>query len=165
MERADGFRGRGNVSAGQGEGHGPRVALGASGAVLAALAIVAGVMHLVLGPITGPRTLEEAAYDTARSVRDAVVAGIRGEEYQPPPDPGLDPDDLVRVGVTVAGALAILLGIGGFLRRESLAMGAAAMSLGTTAIVLQVSIVIAGIIAGLFLLYIVLTAFGFDLSG
>ncbi len=142
-----------------------KMAVSSAGALLGVLALIGGALHYFLGPITGPTSLEEAAYEVARDVRDAVIAGIRGEERDFSEEQELDPDDLVRIGVLSAGGLAIALGILGMIRREVLPLGVASVYLGMTAMVLQVSIVIAGILAALLLLLAVLHVLGVELPG
>jgi hypothetical protein len=144
----------------------PRAGFSVAGTVLAIAAILIGIFHFYLGPIAGPATLEETAYETAKSLREAVVAGWRGEEYEAPQaDSRFDPDTVVKLSVVAAGGLAILLGLAGILRREHFKLGGAAITLGTTAILVEVAILAAALVGAVILLLIIADVLGLDLAG
>ena len=82
--------------------------MGSGSAKLGFIGIFAGAIALMLalvsfwaGPFSEQPTLEESVAETALSIRDATVAALRGEEYEPPTaaEPQFDIDEAIALTI------------------------------------------------------------------
>ena len=93
--------------------------------VLGACALLTALTHFWLGPLSPPPTLEQTVAEKAASVREAALAGLRG---QPLPDSARstlrwDADKVVWGATATLGGLALVLGLAGWSRDGKLNRG------------------------------------------
>ena len=102
----------------------------------------AGVVgHFVAGPIDPPPPVEVSIAKKAVDIRDATIAALKGEEYEAESElPPKTVDDYLTYSFIGLAALAILMAVVGFVRRESLRANIAGAALGGLAITFQVAI-------------------------
>lgn len=115
-----------------------RSTIGLWSIALGFLAFMGVVGHFFVGPIDPPPPLEVSIAEQAVKIRDATVAALKGEDYQPEVKVrarSLD-DYLTYTFIALAG-LAILLAIIGFVQREPWRAVAAGGVLGLMAITFQ----------------------------
>jgi len=127
------------------------------------LAAVAAVLPIwVLPLVIPPAPADKIAVETAQKIKDRVVAKAKGVEYQEP----VRKTNWYLVFSTVAvtlGALALVFGAISFVAHEPWRYAAAAGALGTGAIMLQISLLVAGVIVTILLLAVILNALGITL--
>ena len=140
----------------------PVSVLGLSAVVSGAAALVVAVLHFWVGPISEPQPIEESLAEVAVSIRDAVTAELRGEEYESrrPFERTWDADRVVDVGTVGAGLLAILLAVVSFIRREDLRVSGSAAALGSGAVAFQFAAVALGVIVFAIIVAAILGALG-----
>jgi hypothetical protein len=72
-------------------------ALGVSGTILGLVALVVAVLHFYLGPIAEPVPVESFIAEKTMSIKNALNAKIKGEEYVAPKHMAtFDPDLIVN---------------------------------------------------------------------
>ena len=116
---------------------------GIIGVVLGFIAFAAVVGHFFAGPIDPPPPVEVSIAEKAVEIRDATVAALKGEEYEAEPE--VRPktlDDYMTLGFMGLAALAILMGVIGFIRHERLRPSIAGAALGGLAITFQFAVVL-----------------------
>ena len=69
---------------------------GKMGIVIGFIALTVGFLHIFLGPIDPPKTVENFVQEKAKSIKDALVAGIKGEEVVPEPVRRSHPDQVLQ---------------------------------------------------------------------
>ena len=110
--------------------------------VLGACALLTALTHFWLGPLSPPPTLEQTVAEKAASVREAALAGLRG---QPLPDSARstlrwDADKVVWGATAILGGLALVLGLAGWSRDGKLNRGCVGGAvLGGLAIIFQLA--------------------------
>lgn len=127
------------------------------------LSFAAVIAHFFAGPIDPPPPIETSIAKKAASIRDATVAALKGEEYEAESRvPPKTLDDYIRYGAIGTGVAAILMGLIGFIRHESLRPNVAGAALGGIAIAFQVAITMFFVALFVFLLAAVLDKLDFD---
>lgn len=142
--------------------------LGVVSLVLGACALLLALAHFWLGPLSPPPNLEQTVATKAASVRDAALAGLRGQA--PPPaarsSPRWSADQLAGAATGLMGGLALVLGLaawskGGRQRRAGVGgavLGAATLAFQVLAAALVVlSLKLAAGVLGLILLAIIVS--------
>lgn len=116
---------------------------GIAAVVLGFLSFAAVIAHFFAGPLDPPPPIEISIAEKAADIRDATVAALKGEKYEAKSQlrPRTLDDYLTYAFIALAG-LAILAGIVGFIRRESLRPSFAGAALGGLAIAFQVATVL-----------------------
>lgn len=113
---------------------------GMAAVVLGFLSFAAVIGHFFAGPLDPPPPMEVSIAEKAAEIRDATVAALKGEEYaaefQRRPK---TLDDYLTFAFMALAGLAILAGVIGFIRRESLRPAFAGAALGGLAIAFQVA--------------------------
>lgn len=140
-----------------------RLSLAMIGLALGAIALLVAATHFALGPIEPGPGFEVVAARSARAIREAVVAAAKGERQsvtQVQTRQRIGPDDLVRAGATVMGAMAMIAGVIGFVRREDRRSCAAAVVLGGAAVAFHVAMVAIGVMAMILLIGTIIGTFG-----
>jgi hypothetical protein len=130
---------------------------------LGCLAVVAAVLPTWILPlIVPPQPVDRVVVETAQKIKDRVIAKAKGVEYQ---EAKRAPDwyqILAAVAVTL-GVLALVLAAVSFVVREPWRYAGVAGTLGAGAIVFQFSLLIAGALIGVLLIFVILNYLGIDL--
>ncbi|MEO0574004.1 MAG: hypothetical protein AAF004_00985 [Pseudomonadota bacterium] len=132
-----------------------------AGIVIGLLSILAGSLHFFLGPIEKTPTLENVVQEKTAALKDAIIAGIKGEPTTAEPQRRqLSGDDIARAATIGTGILALALGIVGLVRREPMRESAAAMAVGGAAVVLPFAVYAVMLILGMMLIVSIIGAVG-----
>lgn len=120
-----------------------------TGLAFGAIALLVAVTHFWAAPIAPKRPIEQIVADKVVAIRDTTLARLRGREIPapaPPPPPEWTMDRALGLAAPLMGALAVVLGVLGFVRREpARACGGAAL-LGAAALAFQFAMVAIGAI-------------------
>ncbi len=107
------------------------------------LAFAAVVGHFFAGPFDPPPPVEVSIAEKAADIRDATVAALKGEEYEAKSQVRQRTlDDYLTYSIMGVAAIAILMGVIGFVRHESLRPSIAGAALGGLAITFQVAVML-----------------------
>ncbi|NNC88435.1 MAG: hypothetical protein HKN82_08260 [Akkermansiaceae bacterium] len=106
------------------------------------------------------KPIEEAAVDFAARLAEAAKAKLKGEEYVPATDAEPLPSRFLVPGIIGLGMLAAGLGILSLIKSEPRMVGSGAIALGVSAAVVQWSIMIAGVIIFLLIVFAVMSFLG-----
>jgi hypothetical protein len=132
---------------------------GIVGTFLGCLAIVAAVLPTwVLPMVAPPLPIDRVVFDTAHKIKDRMVAKAKGVEYQEAKRPTDWYQILAAVAVSL-GVLALIFAATSFIMREPWRFAGAAAALGAGAIVFQFSLLVAGALISLLLIFIILSYF------
>lgn len=101
------------------------------------IALVLAVAHFSLGPISPKPTLEQAVADKAVALKQATIAALKGTEAPVARSRELDADRVLSTATAVLGALAMILGVVGYAKKEPLRVAGGAAVLGGGAIAFQ----------------------------
>ena len=82
-------------------------AFGKIGIVIGFVALAVGFLHIFLGPIEPPKTVENFVQEKTKSIKDALVAGLKGEEVVPEPVERYRSDQIVQA-FTVGLGLSLI---------------------------------------------------------
>jgi len=129
--------------------------LGLLGIVFGGIALVTAAVHQAAGPFTEPPPIEQVIADKAKSLYEQALEALAGETEKAPaaaspaPDRGPDVDRLLEGSTAGLGALAVVLGLAGFARREDRRTCAVAAVLGLAALPWQLTLAV--VVAILFL--------------
>lgn len=123
-----------------------RPTFGAIGMTFGAIALLLAMIHFWGGPFSPRPSLEQTVAETAAAIKEATLATLKGEEAPPPKRTRVDLDRVAHLTTAVLGGLAIILGLVGFVRRESLRAAGSAAVLGTGAIAFQFAVLALGVI-------------------
>lgn len=139
-----------------------RPKIGTVGIAIGALALLLALFHFYAGPFSAQPDLEQTIAEKAVAIRDATVAALKGKEI---PNKSWtskwDADKLIDVITALFGGLAIVLGICGYARKESLRFAGGAAVLGAGAIAFQFAAIALGAIVFAIILAIVLSQLNF----
>ena len=139
-----------------------RATLGFIGMALGSLALLAALVHFYAGPFAPQPTMEQTVAEKAVAIRDATVAALKGEEVESAArKSSIDTDKAIMIGTSVLGGLAIILGVFGFARDESMKVALGAGVLGSAAIAFQFIAVALGMIVFAIILAGVLSVLDF----
>ena len=121
------------------------------------------LVHFCAGPFSPQPQVEKTIAEKAVAIRDATVAALKGEEFEEaaPRSRPMDLDRIASISGAVLGGLAIILGVVGFARRESLRVAGGAVVLGASAIAFQFLVVAIGAILLAILIAAVLSQLSF----
>lgn len=132
--------------------------LGIIGTIFGCLAVVAAVLPTwVLPVIIPPEPVDKVVVDTAQKIKDRVVAKVKGVEYKEP-ERKLDWYQILAVAAVTLGVLALILAAISFVAHEPWRYAGAAATLGAGAIVFQFSLLVAGALLGVLLIFVILSA-------
>jgi hypothetical protein len=137
--------------------------LGITGTILGCLAVVAAVLPLwVLPVLVPPEPVDKVVVDTAQKIKDRIAAKLKGTEYKEA-DRKLDWYQILAIVAVSLGVMALILGAVSFVAHEPWRYAGAAGALGAGAILFQFSILVAGAILGILLLFVILSALNINL--
>jgi len=137
--------------------------LGIVGTVVGCLSVVAAVLPTwVLPAIIPPEPVDKVVVDTAQKIKDRVAARVKGVEYREP-ERKLDWYQIFAIAAVTLGVLALLLAAISFVAHEPWRFAGAAAMLGAGAIVFQFSLLVAGALLGIVLIFVILNALNISL--
>jgi hypothetical protein len=132
---------------------------GIIGTFLGCLAIVAAVLPTWVLPIVAPPPpVDRVVVVTAYKIKDRLIAKAKGVDYQEAKRATDWYQILAMVAVSL-GVLALILAAISFITREPWRFAGAAAALGAGAIVFQFSLLVAGALISLLLIFIILSYF------
>lgn len=137
-----------------------------AGLAIALVALVGAVLSPWIVGALEPKakSIDEVAVDIAVRFKDRLAAKVKGKEFVPPPEPkGFEWSKWYPAGTVSLGALAMCVGVVGFVRREDGRLSAATITVGLAAIVFQFFLLLAAALLLLLLVAIVLSALGIHL--
>jgi len=129
---------------------------------LGSIALLMVLVHFWAGPFSPQPTVENVVAEKVKSIRDATVAALKGEEAAPPQKRRFNLDAIFSTGAAVLGGLALILAVIGFARHESVRVAGGAAVLGGVAIAFQFAAMALGAIILAILVAGVLSSLDFD---
>ena len=95
---------------------------GSLGMLLGAVALITGILHMQLGPIAAPPTLESTIARKVSAVKEGILAGLKGEKPAAAParSAPVNADRIVdNVGIALAVSALLCAFIGGMRKENS----------------------------------------------
>ncbi|MEX2215632.1 MAG: hypothetical protein WD768_16085 [Phycisphaeraceae bacterium] len=142
--------------------------VGIAGLIVALIALVGAVMSpwIIEHLEPEPRPVDEVVADAAVKIKERISANLKGEKYIAPSsatEKGLNWSKVYPATVVGVAALAICIGVFGFVRANDRRLNVTTVGVGAAAIVFQYVILISAAI--LFILFVVaiLSVLGGDL--
>jgi hypothetical protein len=137
--------------------------IGFVGIAVGAVALLVAVIHFWAGPFSPQPSLEKTVAEKAVAIKNATVAALKGKEIaEEPTVRKIDLDQGVRIATSVLGAVAIILGVVSFAKREPLRVGGGAAVLGGAAVAFQFAVIALGAIVVAILIGAVLSQIGIE---
>ncbi len=140
---------------------------GLAGFAFGALALLVVLVHHFGGPFNPQQEIGVTIGEIAGDIRQAAIAKVTGTPI-PAPEPKpefVDYDRILKIVGSAAGALAIIIGLIGLIRREDRNPAVYAIGLGAGAIAFQWLSWVVLIICGVVLLVSIMNNFGDFFSG
>jgi len=135
--------------------------LGFIGIAFGSIALLLALVHFWAGPFSPQPSLEQTVAEKAVAIKNATIAKLKGKEIdisqQKSP---MDTDRILSITTAVLGGLAIILGVVGFAKKESLRVVGSAAVLGGGAIAFQFATLALGVIVAAILISAVLSQIG-----
>jgi len=119
---------------------------GVIGMTFGAVALLLALIHFWGGPFSPRPTLEQTVAETAAAIKEATVSALKGEEAPSPERSSIDLDRATQLTTSVLGGMAVIFGLVGFVRHESLRAAGSAAALGAGAIAFQFAVLAIGAI-------------------
>lgn len=141
----------------------PGRTLGVIGILVGFLALAGAFLSPWIQDAIDPpaKPLEETAVDFAERLTEAAAARIKGEVYEPDvATVEAKPSRFLFPAIIGLGMVAVGLGLGSLLRSEPKLVGQGAIALGVSAAVVQWSLLIAGALIFILLVWVVLSSLG-----
>jgi hypothetical protein len=105
---------------------------------IGAIALLLALFHFYAGPFSPQPALEDTVAEKAVAIRDATIAALKGEEkVKKTITSEMNADKIVQTATALLGGIAIILGVIGFARKESIRVAGGAGVLGGGAIAFQ----------------------------
>lgn len=137
--------------------------IGFIGIAVGGVALLMAVIHFWAGPFSPQPSLEKTVAEKAVAIKNATIAALRGKEVEEEPTVRkINLDQGVRVASSALGAVAIILGIVSFAKREPLRVGGGAAVLGGAAVAFQFAVIALGAIVVAILIGSVLSQIGIE---
>jgi hypothetical protein len=137
--------------------------IGFFGIGIGAIALLMAIVHFWAGPVTPQPSLEKTVAERAVAIKNATIAALRGEKVEEQAATHrIDLDQGLRLATGVMGGLAVILGVVGFAKRESLRVAGGAVFLGGAAIAFQFVIIALGVVLLAILIVAVLSQIGIE---
>lgn len=128
----------------------------AIGTMLGVLALLLTLVQFAAGPFEPKKSIERSIAEIAVNISKEVLKVRRGEPAERRAR-SYSIDDWIKIAAILAAGLGIVLGVIAFVRREDHRMTVASMGLGASAVVFQFFVWAALVMAGLVLIWIVVT--------
>ena len=137
--------------------------LGFIGIALGSVALIMALIHFYAGPFSVQPSLEQTVVEKAVAIKEATISALKGEEIKKEPaSRKLDIDQMLAIGVSLFGGIAIILGVVGYATKEPFRVAGGAVFLGAGALAFQFLIIALGIIVIAILVAAVLPEIGID---
>ncbi|MCB1785614.1 MAG: hypothetical protein KDJ33_05160 [Gammaproteobacteria bacterium] len=128
---------------------------------LGAIALLVAVSHFWAGPFSPQPSLERTVAEKAVAIKNATIAALKGEKAEEASAPrAIDLDQGLRIATGILGGLAIILGVVGFARKESVRAAGGAAVLGGIAMAFQFAVMALGAIVVAILIAAVISQIG-----
>lgn len=128
---------------------------------LGAIALLVAVSHFWAGPFSPQPSLERTVAEKAVAIKNATIAALKGEKVEEASAPrAIDLDQGLRIATGILGGLAIILGVVGFARKESVRAAGGAAVLGGIAMAFQFAVMALGAIVVAILIAAVISQIG-----
>lgn len=125
----------------------------AAGLLFGAIALLAGIIHFSLGPVSSENTFETRIAEKVVAVKKGVISGLKGQPIiTPSSSPVINPDkaiDIAGIGIAI---VAIICGFIGGMRRENRWGVSGALFFGASTLLFHAVLFSIGIIFGILLL-------------
>jgi hypothetical protein len=129
----------------------------ALGLFFGGIALLAGILHFSLGPVSSEKTLETKVSEKVFAVKKGVIAGLKGQPIITTSSaPVINPDkaiDIAGIGIAI---VAIICGFIGGMRRENSWGVSGALFFGAGTLLFHAVLFSIGIIFGILLLIAVI---------
>jgi hypothetical protein len=137
--------------------------IGFIGIGVGAVALLLGMIHFWAGPFSPQPSLEKTVAQKAVAIKNATIAALKGEEIEDKASgKRIDLDQGIRIATNVMGSLAIIFGVIGFAKSESLRVAGGAAVLGGLALAFQFAILALGAIVLAILIAAVISQIGIE---
>lgn len=124
-----------------------RAIISFTGIAIGSLALLLVLVHFWAGPFSPQPSLEQVVAEKAVAIRDATISALRGENIeQSSSRTEMSLDKILNIMAAVLGGIAIILGILGYAKKESIRVAGGAAILGAGAIAFQFSALAIGAI-------------------
>lgn len=124
-----------------------RAIISFTGIAIGSLALLLVLVHFWAGPFSPQPSLEQVVAEKAVAIRDATIFALRGENIeQSSSRTEMSLDKILNIMAAVLGGIAIILGILGYAKKESIRVAGGAAILGAGAIAFQFSALAIGAI-------------------
>lgn len=143
----------------------PKTHFGMYGIALGSAALLLALVHFWAGPFTPQPTLETTVAEKAAAIRTATINALKGEEVEKKyVSLDWDADTYARIATAVLGGLAMIFGVLGFAKHESIRAASGAAALGISAIAFQFIAMYAMALLVVLLICAVLASMGIDIG-
>ncbi len=119
---------------------------------IAAIAMAIALVHTFAGPFGATQSIEVSIGEIAAGIREAAQRALAGQEQPAPVVAAWDIDRILRALAPALGVLSIVIALIGLFRREPTKLAMCGLAFGTMAVVIQVVLFVALLIAGAILL-------------
>ena len=127
---------------------------------LGSITLLLAIVHFWAGPFSPQPSFEQTVAVKAASIKQATIAALKGKEAPALQSRVIDTDQAISIGTAILGALAIILGVIGYAKKEPMRVAGGAAVLGGSAIAFQFAVVALGAIVLAILVAAVLSQIG-----
>jgi hypothetical protein len=137
--------------------------LGNFAVAFGSLALVLAILPTYLLPLLSPpESADKVVIDFARKIKDRAIATVKGVQYQEP-QAKRDWYQILAAAAMVFGVLAIIFAAGSFIAKESWRYAVVGSALGIGAVMVQFSLLVAGILVVIVLVAVILNFLGLNI--
>ena len=141
----------------------PKSTIGFIGIGIGSIALLLAIVHFWAGPLSPQPRLEKTVAEKAVAIKNATIAALKGGEIEEKgASQRIDLDRSLRIATGVMGGLAIILGVVGFAKSESLRVAGGAAFLGGVAMAFQFAVMALGAIVLAILIAAVISQIGIE---
>ncbi len=127
------------------------------GLLFGAIAILVGIIHFSLGPVSAEKTLETWVAEKVVAVKKGVISGLKGQQTVTPSSPPvINPDKVIDIAGMGIAIVAIICGFVGGMRKENRWGVSGALFFGVSTLIFHAVLFSIGIIFGILLLITVI---------
>lgn len=129
----------------------------AAGLLFGAIALLAGIIHFSLGPVSSEKALETRIAEKMVAVKKGIISGLKGQPIITPPSyPLMNTDKAIDTAGMCIAIVAIICGFVGGLRKENRWGVSGALFFGVSTLIFHAVLFSIGIIFGILLLVTVI---------
>ena len=107
------------------------------GIAVGGMALLLALVHFWAGPFSPQPTLETTVAKKAKSIKDATIKALKGQEYRETYKANWDADKITDVSTAILGGLAFIISILAFAKQEPMRVATGGAALGVSAIAFQ----------------------------